>query len=63
MEKWELQELVDEAIAMDKMVDSMINEYVYEFTHKGKKVRDLTYVEADEDATPYDEWIHNLVPF
>jgi len=42
MEKWELQELVDDAVAIGELRPEMLNEYIYEFEHRGKPVRDLT---------------------
>lgn len=42
MEHFELQELVDDALAIGKLRPEMINAYVYEFEHRGKWVRDLS---------------------
>ena len=42
MEKWELQELVDEAVATGQIREEMINEYVYEFKQGGRVIQDLT---------------------
>lgn len=42
MEKWELQELVDDAVAIGQLRPEMLSEYLYEFEHRGKKIRDLT---------------------
>ena len=42
MEKWELQELVDEAVATGQIRPEMINEYVYEFKQGGRVIQDLT---------------------
>jgi len=42
MEKWELQELVDDAVAIGQLRPEMLSEYIYEFEHRGKQVRDLT---------------------
>lgn len=40
--KWEVQELVDDAIATDQWHPALINEYVYEMKIQGRPVRDLT---------------------
>ena len=42
MEKWELQELVDEAVAMENITKEMINQYVYEIKVGGRWIMDLT---------------------
>ena len=42
MEKWELQELVDEAVATGQITEEMINEYVYELKVGGRTIMDLT---------------------
>ena len=42
MEKWELQELVDEAVATGQIRPEMVNEYVYEFQQGGRVITDLT---------------------
>ena len=42
MEKWELQELVDEAVATGQITEQMINEYVYEMKVGGRTIMDLT---------------------
>jgi len=42
MEKWELQELVDDAVAIGQLRPEMLSEYIYEFEHRGKPIRDLT---------------------
>ena len=42
MEKWELQELVDEAVATGQIRPEMVNEYVYEFSQGGRVITDLT---------------------
>ena len=42
MEKWELQELVDEAVATGQITKEMINEYVYEMKVGGRWIMDLT---------------------
>ena len=42
MQKYELQELVDDAVAIGQLRPEMLSEYLYEFEHRGKQVRDLT---------------------
>jgi len=42
LEKWQVQELCDEAVAIGQLRPEMLNEYIYEFDHRGKPVRDLT---------------------
>lgn len=41
-EKWELQEIVDDAIASEHWHPALVNEYVYEFKQGGRTITDLT---------------------
>jgi len=42
MEKWQLEDLVADAVAIGNLRPEMLNEYVYQFKHHGKDVCDLT---------------------
>ena len=42
IEQWEVQELVDEAVASGQMRPEMLNEYVYQFSQGGRIIQDLT---------------------
>lgn len=42
LEKWEVTELVDDAVATDQWHPAMISEYVYEFKQGNRIIRDLT---------------------
>ena len=50
MEKWELQELVDEAVATGQIRPEMVNQYVYSFKQGGRDIEDLTADAYDEFA-------------
>ena len=49
-EKWEIQELVDDASAMGEHHPSMINEYVWQMNLHGRIVHDLTAASFDQIA-------------
>ena len=66
MEKWEIAEIVDEAITMGARSEYMKNEYMYEFRQGGEIVRDLTTsmykhlalvegIRINKDETQFDE--------
>ena len=42
LEKWEVQELVDDALSSGQVTPDMVNEYVYEFKQGGRVIQDLT---------------------
>lgn len=49
-EKWEIQELVDDASAMGEHHPAMINEYVWQMNLHGRIVHDLTAASFDQIA-------------
>ena len=50
IEKWELEHLCDEAVAIGNLRPEMLNEYVYTFKHRGKDVTDLTAISYQQIA-------------
>ena len=53
-EKWMLQELVDEAVAMGQIRPEQLNEYIYEFKQGGREIQDLTAASYDYYALEHD---------
>ena len=53
LEKWQLQELVDEAVASGEIIDEMLNQYVYSFKQSGRDIEDLTADAYDDFALEY----------
>ena len=49
-EKWEIQELVDDATAMGEHHPAMVNEYIWQMNLHGKIVHDLTAASFDQIA-------------
>lgn len=50
-EKWEIQEIVDNAVAAGEMHEMLRNEFLYEFKQGGKQVRGLTAAMISHLAT------------
>ena len=53
LEQWQLREMADEAIASEKFIDEMLNDYVYSFKQGKNVIEDLTANAYDDFALEY----------